>query len=79
MNFFLLKVNETMEVHIISSTQHITLEGTLHLRSVNCVKHHVLTQFQILEVRGVAEVTYASIGVTRQGVPLDIELHSHII
>jgi len=68
-----------MGVHTITNTQYITLDGTLHLRSINCVKHHVLTQFQILEVGGVAKVKYAGIGVTRQGVPLDIELHSHII
>jgi len=79
MNFFLLKVNETMRVHTITSTQYITLEGTLHLRRVNCVKHHVLTNFQIFEVIGVAKVNYAGIRITRQGVRLDIELHSHII
>ena len=65
MNFFLLKVNETMGVHAITSTQYITLEGTLHLRRVHCVKHHVLTQFQILEVTGIAKVKYVGIGVTR--------------
>jgi len=65
MNFFLVTVNEAMGVHTITSTQYITLEDTLNLRSVHCVKHHVLTQFQILEVRGVAKVKYVGIGVTR--------------
>jgi len=46
-NFFLLKANEMIKVHTITSIHYITLEGTSHLRNINDVNYHITTQFQV--------------------------------
>ena len=62
MRFFLLKANEMIRVHTITSTHYITLGGTSHLRSVHCVYHHRLTQF----LGSVTKVQYVSTNITSQ-------------
>ena len=56
--FFLLKANDMIKEHTITSTHYITLEGTSHLRNVTQVNYDIPTQFQVSITREVTKVKY---------------------